>query len=135
METEKRESGSQSQGMGLGLGLDVNLRLGDLQNTLSQLTDALQQTGEKVTGTVSGLVRKLWDAGAGQLKGAREKEGGHGEASDTYNRMVSSLQDAARRGEEEARKMLDQLGEKVESAGEKTQEFAAGKSGSQSQHR
>jgi hypothetical protein len=121
--------------MGLGLGLDVNLRLGDLQNTLTQLTDALQQTGGKVGDTVSGLVRKLWDAGAGQLKGAREKEGGHGEASDTYNRMVSSLQDAAHRGEEEARKMLGQLGEKIEHGGEKTQEFAAGKSGSQSHNR
>jgi hypothetical protein len=128
METEKKHSGSTSEGLGLGLGLDVNLRLGDIQNTLGQLTDALQQTGEKVSGTVAGLVQKLWDAGAGHLKGAREKEGGRGEASDTYNRMVTQLQDAARRGEHEARKMLDQLGEKVEAGGEKMQDFAAGKS-------
>jgi hypothetical protein len=125
METEK--SHGKSGSVGLGLGLDVNLRLGDLQNTLTQLTDALQQTGGMVVGTVSDLVRKIRDAGVGGLKQAREKEGGHGEASDTYNRMVSSLQDAARRGEDEARKLLGELGEKVETAGEKTQEFAARK--------
>jgi hypothetical protein len=125
METEKNQG--KSGPVGLGLGLDVNLRLGDLKNTLAQLTDALEHTGEMAVGTLTGLVRKIRDAGAGGLKQAKEKEGGRGEASDTYHRMVTQLQDAARKGEDEARKLLSDLGEKVETAGEKTQEFAAKK--------
>ncbi|MBI5445102.1 MAG: hypothetical protein HY900_28310 [Deltaproteobacteria bacterium] len=133
METEKTHGSSGSTG--LGLGLDINLRLGELRNTLTQLTDALQAPVEMVTDTLANTIRKLRDAGVQDLKSAREKEGGHGEASDTYNRMVAQLQDAARRGEDEARKLLGELGEKFEAAGAKTQEFAAKKPESHTQKR
>lgn len=129
MDTSKSKDASGSQG--LGVGLDINLRLGELQSTLNQLTDALQSAGDKLSETVSSAIRKMRDAGVHDLKTARDKEGGRGEASDTYNRVVSQLQSAARRGEDEARRMLGELGEKVESAGEKTQEFAAKKPESQ----
>jgi hypothetical protein len=120
----KEQKKSESGGLGLGLGLDVNLRLGELTNLVDQLTSALQDTGEKASDMIASSIRKMREASVGQLKSAKEKEGGKGEASDTYDRLVSSLQSAARRGEDEARNLLGELGEKVESAGEKTQEFA-----------
>jgi hypothetical protein len=120
MEQQKSE---KSGGLGLGVGLDINLRLGEIQSVVGQLTDALQAAGGKVTDTVAGAIQKLREA-APQLKQAKEKEGGKGEASQTYDRMVAQLREASRRGEKEARDMLSQLGEKVEAGGEKMQEKA-----------
>lgn len=114
------------QGKGIlgGLGLDSILPLGQVQNTVEQLTNALQSTGEKVTGTVSSLVEKLKE-NAMQLKEASRKEGGQGQATDLYNRMVARLQDASRRGEEQAGQLLGQLGEKVQAGGQQMQETAS----------
>jgi hypothetical protein len=42
-----------------------------------------------------------------------------------YDRIVQNLRDAANRGEEEARQLLSDLGESVESTGQKMQDAAS----------
>jgi hypothetical protein len=111
---------------GLGVGLDINLRIKGLRSTVDELTSTLQETGEKATGKITDLVKKLRDEGVGELKKAIQQGQGKesGEGQEVYNKVVSTLQDAAGRGEGEARKLLNDLGEKVESGGKKMQDTA-----------
>jgi hypothetical protein len=115
---EKRQGSS-----GLGLGLDVDLRLGELQSTVDQLTGALQSAGDKLAGNVGSLVQKIREQ-AQQLQQAAQKEGGQGQAAGLLQRVIALLQEAANRGEDQARKLLAELGQKAESAGQKMQETA-----------
>lgn len=113
MEQEK------STGLGLGLDVDINLRLGELRNVVDMLTSALEETGETATDLIAGAVRKIREAGPENFKGFKGQEG---EAGSLYDRTVSQLRQASDRGEEEARDMLNRLGEGVESTGQKMQE-------------
>lgn len=130
MAEQKKESGGLGGlgnvgSVGKGLGIEINIRLGEILNVVDQLSSALQSAGGKVTDKISDLVATLKEHMPG-LKEAKEKEGGAGEATSAYNRAVTQLREAGKRGDEEARKMLGQLGEKTEAAGEKVQEKAAG---------
>jgi DNA-binding MurR/RpiR family transcriptional regulator len=109
---------------GLGVGLDINLRITGLRSTVDELSSALQETSEKTTATVTNLVKKLRDEGVGELKNALQQGKEAAGGSEVYNKIVSTLQNAAARGEGEARKLLNDLGEKVESGGQKMQEVA-----------
>lgn len=115
---EKKQGGG-----GLGVGLDINLRLGEIQNTVTQLTEALQSAGGKLTQNVTGLIRKIQES-APQLQQASRQEGGQGQATSLLNRLVAQLQEAANRGEEEARKLLGELGQKTQAAGRQMEEQA-----------
>ncbi|MFP5211938.1 MAG: hypothetical protein ACLGPL_01025 [Acidobacteriota bacterium] len=117
---EKGQQGTTG-GLGLGLGVDINLRLGEIRNLVDSLTSALQQTGETVGATIGGIIGQIRDFGVENFRKMSEQGG---EAKETYNQLVSRLQDAAGRGEEEARNLLHSMGEKVEGAGEKMQEFS-----------
>lgn len=134
-ETSKSEerthmSQEKSTGLGLGVGVDINLRLGELRNVVDMLTDALKQTGETATDMIANAVRKIRETGTESFK---EFKGQEGEAGSLYDKTVSQLRQAADRGEQEARDMLNRLGEGVESAGQEMQE-ASGHGGTESTH-
>jgi hypothetical protein len=120
MAEERHENQTKSTGLGLGVNLDVDLKLGELRNTLDMLTDALKQTGDKATDMISGAIAKFREAGVGNLRQAAQQQEG-GEQSQLYDRIVNNLRTAAERGESEARNLLKEMGEGVESAGQKMQ--------------
>jgi len=119
MEQEKKQE-TTGGGIGLGLGVDLNLKLNQLTDLVHTLNDALRETGSTVTGLLSDTIHKIKEIGPEILKEAKGQEG----FSDQYNQLVSSLRQAADRGEEEARNLLSRMGEGVEHAGEFVQEKA-----------
>ena len=121
MAEERHDTQAKPTGLGLGVNLDIDLKLGELRNTLDMLTDALTQTGEKATDMIAGAVNKFRQAGVENLQ---KSAGEGGEQSELYNRIVTNLKSAADKGEAEARNLLNDLGEGVESAGQKMQEGA-----------
>lgn len=122
--TESKHEG-QSHSAGLGLGLDVNLdlRLGELRNALTMLTDALKETGNAATDLLGNAIGKIREIGVENFTNWGTQ--GNQEQKDAYHQLVSKLQDAANRGEQEARNLLQSLGENVESAGQKMQSAAS----------
>ena len=121
-EEKHSEQGTKSTGLGLGVGLnldlDLDLKLAELKNTLTMLTDTLRETGGAVTGIIADAVNKFREAGVENLKHAAEKDP---EQKELYDRIVSNLQTAASQGEEKARSLLKELGENVESTGQRMQ--------------
>lgn len=118
----------KNMGIGLGnLGVDINLtlRLGEIKNTVDMLTDAIQQTGETATNVIADAVQKLRDAGVGDLQKSLGQGEGREERQNVYNKLVSSLRDAASKGYETAKSLLNELGESVETGGRKIQEVAS----------
>lgn len=116
MEHEKKESGGG--GLGVGLGVDVNLKLGQVKELVHTLNSALKETGGTLTGAISDVANKIREFGPGAFK-SEAKEGGY---EDEYNKLVYDLRDAAKRGEDEARNLLSEMGENVEEAGHSMQE-------------
>lgn len=128
MENQKEQVQQPSKsGLGLGLGVDLNLNLSGVQGLVSSLNDALAQTGAVATDTLSTVIRSVRELGLDQIKQWAE-QGGQ-QAKDLYHQLVGKLQQAADRGEEEARSLLQSAGEKVESGGQKMQDVASEESG------
>jgi N-acetylglucosamine kinase-like BadF-type ATPase len=108
------------------LGINLDLGIAELNITLSlsgirTLTDTLSQALEQSEGALSENVDKV--VGAIRELGVQDlkrwvQQGGEEEKS-VYNQFVSKLQQAARRGQDEARNLLQSLGENVSAAGEK----------------
>lgn len=120
-----KQGESKTPGLGLGLGVDVglNLDLSGVQTLVNDLNHALSQTGGVATDLVANVIRTVNQLGVQNLvKWARE---GGREAKELYNQLVSKLQEAASRGEDQARSLLGKMGEKVEGAGEKMQSAAS----------
>ena len=120
-ESSQEKTKTETGGLGLGLGVDLNLKLGELKNTLDMLTDTLTNVGEKTTDMLANAVRKFRDVGVQTIKEFSDKGG---EQGNLYNNIVTNLRQAADRGEEEARSLLRDLGEKVETGGQKMQSAA-----------
>jgi hypothetical protein len=130
---EERESKSQEMqgkseskggGIGLGLGVDITLSVGGLRSVVDELNSVLRSTTETVTGTLGDVFSKIREMGPENIKqwgkeGSEEQQG-------AYNELVGKLQEAANRGEDEARNLLSEMGESVESAGQGMQETARG---------
>lgn len=124
MENQKEQGQQPSRsGLGLGLGLDVNLDLSGIQGLVSSLNDALAQTGAVATDTLATVIRSVRELGLDQIRQWAE-QGGQ-QAKDLYQQLVGKLQEAAGRGEQEARDILYSAGEKVESGGKKMQDTAS----------
>lgn len=105
MEQEKKQSGEG--GIGLGVGIDLNVRLNLVKELVHTLNSALQETTGTVTGILSDVYHKIREAGPEKLK-SEAQQGGY---EDQYNELVQRLNDAADRGEEEARSLLNEMGE------------------------
>lgn len=116
MEHEGKKEGSG--GLGIGLGVDINLRLTQVRELVSTLNSALSETTSNLTGILSDVANKIREFGPDKFK-SEAKEGGYEEE---YDKLVYDLREAANRGEEEARNLLGEMGEKVESAGESMKE-------------
>jgi ElaB/YqjD/DUF883 family membrane-anchored ribosome-binding protein len=99
----------------LGVGIDLTLKLDLIKGLVSTLEDALKQTGSKLTDAMSGIYEKIKELGPSELKSQAEQGG----FEDQYHQLVSKLQEVANRGEDEARKVLQQMGETTEQAGHK----------------
>jgi uncharacterized coiled-coil DUF342 family protein len=127
--SEEKKTGSGGIGLGLGVDVGINLKLNELRSAIDMLTDALRQTGDTATSLVTDAVRKIRDVGVESFKEFKEFRGKEGEEykerANIYDQTVSKLREAASRGEEEARDMLNSLGENVESAGQSMQSAAS----------
>ncbi|MBI5441676.1 MAG: hypothetical protein HY900_10775 [Deltaproteobacteria bacterium] len=105
------------------IGLDIELRLGDLRNTLESLTSALTGPVEMLTDTVADAVGKFRSAGVQGLRYEWEccQRGDesccHEESRDLYSRITEQLRYAADKGIQSARSLLEELGEAVEGVG------------------
>lgn len=112
----------QTKGVSLDLGvlqLNITLTLSGVNSLADTLRQALEQSEEPLRENINKIVDAIRQLGPGELKKWAE-QGGQEEKS-AYDRLVSNLQQAAQRGEEEARNLLDTLGEKVSAAGQKMQ--------------
>lgn len=119
------------QNISTGLGLDVNLRIGELQNTLEQLTSALTSPIDKVSSLVADSVQKFRDAGISDLAQHRRECCERGDEScceaaggELFNKIVNQLKTAASKGVESAKSLLNEIGELTEAGGQKMQEAA-----------
>ncbi len=112
------------------LGGKVNLDLGLLSlnidlsiKGIKTLTDTLQSTLQETTGTLSENVTKLVDTvmqlGPEQLIAWAQKGGE--EAKQLFNKLYSQLEEAAKRGSAQAGEVVQKLGGKMQTAGEKEQ--------------
>lgn len=101
----EKQKGSE----GIGLNANVALNLGNFTAPLDMLTNALKETGEKAKSLISEAVSKLSEANVEKLQAASEKEGGHGPATDTYNRSLKELRAASDKGDTEAKKLLTKM--------------------------
>ncbi len=120
MEQEKKETGAA--GLGVGVGVDLNLKLDMIKNLVHTLDDALRTTGSAVTDTLSDAFNKIKELGPESLKQQSEQGGFESQ----YNDLVSKLQQAASRGEQEAGSLLRRMGESTEHAGRKIEERGEG---------
>jgi hypothetical protein len=103
---------NDERGQGL-LGLNVNLRLGEIVEVIGELKLSLGAVGEGEDDRASASIRKLKES-ALELKSSKEQEGGKGQPSDVYDHLIEQLRAAARAGYEEARALLEDLGEEME---------------------
>ncbi len=94
-------------GLGVNVGVDVNLQ--GLESAVGMLTNALKQTGDTATQLIGDAVRKIREAGAPKLKEA--SQGGDSKVKNAYERTVSELQKARDKGNEEAKKLLSEMGQ------------------------
>lgn len=129
---EERQSQSQEMhgkeeskggGIGLGLGVGLNITLGGLRSVLDELDYALKSTTDTVTDTLSNIYNKIREMGPQSLQqwGSESEE-----QRSAYDQLVEKLRSAADRGEQEARNLLSEMGESVESVGQTMQEKAQG---------
>jgi hypothetical protein len=114
-------------------GISLDLGLLQLEITLSitgirSLSDAIRQTLQEAQPTLRQNVNKVVDV-VSQL-GVEElrkwaRQGGQEERG-AFNQLVTQLQAAALRGEDEAGKLLQKLGGKISETGEKMQTEESG---------
>jgi N-acetylglucosamine kinase-like BadF-type ATPase len=106
------------QSLGL-IQLNITLTLTGVRT----LSDTLKQTLEQSEGTMQENVGKVVDTvrrlGVEDLR--RWAEQGGAEERNAFNQLVSNLQQATRRGQEEAGEILNKLGGKITEAGRKMQ--------------
>ncbi len=125
------QSSGQSKGINLDLGilqLNITLTLSGIRSLTDTLNDALQQAGPALQQNVNKVVDAVRQLGVEDLK-KWVQQGGEEEQS-AYNQLISKLQQAAKRGEDQARSLLQSLGENVSSAGQKMQSAASEEPGS-----
>jgi hypothetical protein len=125
MEERVKDQEKSSKGLGLGLGidLDVDLDLSGLRGIVNDLTDVLAKTGDVATDALAGVIRAIREYGIENIK--KLAVATSEEAKELYHKLVSKLQEAAERGEEQARDVLHSMGEGVETTGRKMQNAAA----------
>lgn len=116
------QQGDKTKGISLDLGLlqlNITLTLSGVQT----LSDTLRQVLEQSEGSLEQNVDKVVDAvrqlGVDDLR--RWAEQGGKEEKSAFNQLFSRLQEAAQRGQEEAGKLLQNLGGKITEAGEKVE--------------
>jgi hypothetical protein len=125
------QSTERSKGISLDLGLlqlNITLSLTGIRTLTDTLNDSLQKTGPALEENVNKVVDAIRQLGIEDLKNWVQ-QGGEEERG-AYNQLVSKLQQAAQRGEDEARNLLHSLGENVSAAGQKMQSAASEESGS-----
>lgn len=125
-----KDTTRQQQGKGLNvdlgiLELNVDLSIHGLHTLTDTLESALNQTGDKLSQGVNKVVDVVRQLGVDKIKNW-VSQGGQ-EENKAYNQMVSKLQNAAGRGEAQARELLESLGEDVSHAGRSMQDAASEK--------
>jgi ABC-type transporter Mla subunit MlaD len=118
-------------GVNLDLGilqLNITLSISGISSLADTLSDALQQAGPSLEENVNKVVDTVRQLGVEDLK-KWVQQGGEEEES-VYNQLVSKLQQAAQKGQDQARNLLQNLGENVSAAGQKMQGAASKEEGS-----
>ena len=113
-------------GINLDLGilqLNITLSLSGVRTLTDTLSQALNQSEEALTENVNKVVDAVRQLGIEDIK--KWAQQGEEEEKSAYSQLVSTLQQAAKRGEEEARNLLKSLGENVTAAGQKMQSAAS----------
>lgn len=121
------QSTDKAKGINLDLGLlqlNITLTLEGVQSLSDALRQALDQSQGAMQQSVNKVVDTVRQLGVEDLR--RWAEQGGSEEKSAFNQLVSRLQDAAQSGQEEAGKLLQNLGGKISEAGEKVQGAASG---------
>lgn len=125
--------GGQSEGtkgVSLDLGLlqlNITLSLSGVRTLTDTLHQTLEQTEGNVTENIDKVVNTIRQLGVEDLR--RWAEQGGQEEQNAFNQLVSRLQQAAQRGQNEAGKLLQNFGGKIAQAGEKVQKTSSEESG------
>lgn len=103
-----------SSGSSKGLGVTIDLQLGQLNDSVTTLVNALKQGADKASQMCSDAINKIWQQADKIRQSKQEGESMTPDVTKAYDRAISALRDAAKQGQQDAANALKKLGEKVE---------------------